>query len=518
MRRKKELHEVAVLVDPVRDNVAVLHRPVRRGLRLFLGDAPIVVRQSMNVGDRMTIVEIGRKRPLVQFGVPFATSHGLQAGEKITSSNTSDKLPVKGGRLAPVRPARNHRRMPASRTFSGFPRQDGSCGTRNYFVVLPTSMCASEIACHVAETVSREGDPAGFDGVLALSHTEGCGCAGGEQIERVLRVMKNILRNPNVGGALLVDLGCEQTNRTAVDRHLKSVLAEGRLVKPLDWLTIQAAGGSRKAVDAGVSRLNRMLPEVRRMRRTPCPVGKLVIGVECGASDAFSGITANRVIGNAVDRVINTGGSAVLSEIPETIGAEALLYPRMRSRAVLEKYREGVRWYRSMALRMGAAMRDNLVPENRTGGLINPSIKSIGAVMKGGSSVIQDFLQYGEKVRRRGLSIMQGPGNDLESVTGLAATGVNLICFSTGRGTVTGCAVVPVVKISSTTRLFEQLREDIDFDGGRMLGERNQAEAIERYGGELLEKVLAVASGERSRPEIAGQRQFQIWSAGKLSL
>ncbi len=208
----------------------------------------------------------------------------------------------------------------------------------------------------------------------------------------------------------------------------------------------------------------------------------------------------------------------MLSEIPETIGAEALLYPRMRSRAVLEKYREGVRWYRSMALRMGAAMRDNLVPENRTGGLINPSIKSIGAVMKGGSSVIQDFLQYGEKVRRRGLSIMQGPGNDLESVTGLAATGVNLICFSTGRGTVTGCAVVPVVKISSTTRLFEQLREDIDFDGGRMLGERNQAEAIERYGGELLEKVLAVASGERSRPEIAGQRQFQIWSAGKLSL
>ena len=466
----------------------------------------------------MTVVEIGKERPLVQFGLPFATSLGLQAGEKITSSNTTDKLPGKGGTPAPVRPPRNHRWKPTNRTFSGFPRRDGSCGTRNYIVVLPTSMCASEIACRIAGTLSPEGDAAGFDGVLALPHSEGCGCAGGEQIERVLRVMKNILRSPNVGGALLVDLGCEQTNRAAVDRYLKPVLAGGKQGKPLDWLTIQGAGGSRKAVDAGVSRLHRMLPEVRRMRRTPCPAGKLAIGLECGASDAFSGITANRVIGNTVDRLVATGGSAVLSEIPETIGAEALLYPRMRNRSVLEKYRGGVRWYRSMARRLGATLGDNLVPENRAGGLINPAIKSIGAVMKGGATMIEDFLEYGERVRRRGLSIMQGPGNDLESVTGLAASGVNMICFSTGRGTVTGCALVPVIKISSTTSLFRRMPGDIDFDAGRVLGKRNQGEAIERLGGELFDRVIAVASGERSCPEIARQRQFQIWSAGKLSM
>ncbi len=519
MRRERRLHEAAVIADRVRDNVAVIHRPVRRGILLSIGDGVrVVVRQSMIAGDRISLAGIGRGKPLVQFGIPFATSKGLKAGEKITSSNASDAVPAESVTTAAFHPPRKTRRKDADRSFSGFRRADGSCGTRNYLVVLPTSMCASETACRIASTVREVRDFSRFDGVVALPHGEGCGCAGGGQIERVLLVLKNILRNPNVAGALLVDLGCEQTNRAAVERSLKPLVAAGGPGKPMDWLTIQSAGGSRRAVREGVSRVNRMLREVRRMRRTPCPVGKLVIGVECGASDAFSGITANRVIGKFVDKVIGSGGSAVLSEIPETVGAEALLYPRMRNRAVLEKYREGVRWYRSMALRMGAVLRDNLVPENRAGGLLNPAIKSIGAVMKGGTTAIEDFLGYGEKVRRRGLSIMQGPGNDLESVTGLAASGVNLICFSTGRGTVTGCALVPVVKISSTTGLFERMPEDIDFDAGRLIGKRDPEAAMERYGSELYEKAVAVASGERSCPEIAGQRQFQIWTAGKLSL
>jgi altronate hydrolase len=310
-----------------------------------------------------------------------------------------------------------------------------------------------------------------------------------------------------------VDLGCEQTNYDKVRSYFGGDLnASGKLV---DWLTIQHCGGTRKTIEQGCSTVAARLREINRAVRTACPISSLVVGTECGASDSFSGITANPAIGSAVDRVIYGGGSAILSEIPEMVGTADMLLPRFRSRAVAQKFIDALAWYSEMARRLGTTLQDNLVPKNLEGGLINNFIKSLGAVMKGGTTPIEDVVDYGETLRVRGLTVMQGPGGDTESVTGLVASGANIICFSTGKGATTGDAICPVIKVSSTTELATQLPEDIDFDAGRLL---TGPCGMDDVGAELFEQIVRVASGERTWSEKWKQRQFQIWTAGKLSL
>jgi altronate hydrolase len=381
---------------------------------------------------------------------------------------------------------------------------------------MPTSMCASATASLIAKKFS--GNIPEFDGVLSLPSTEGCGCAGGMQIDRYLHVIRNYVIHPNVAGLLLVDLGCEQTNAVAVRHFFDNVGLGSRSDLSIDWLTIQKTGGVAKTVRASEQIITQRLASLAKMRRSECPISHLIVGAECGASDAFSGISANRVIGNAIDGIIYGGGSAVMSEIPEMRGAEPFLFPRMRDRQTIDKFKHIMRWYERLSRRLGYVMDDNLVPENRAGGLFTPYIKSLGAVMKGGTTPIEGVVEYGETIQNKGLNIMQGPGNDLESVTGLTASGSNIICFSTGRGTVTGSAIVPVIKISSTTDLYNRMSEDMDFDAGLVLSNPDVGATIETLGRSLLEKVLTVASGERTCAERNEQHQFQVWTAGKLSL
>ena len=259
------------------------------------------------------------------------------------------------------------------------------------------------------------------------------------------------------------------------------------------------------------------LPELNAARRSPCAIEHLVVGTECGASDSFSGITANPAIGNAVDRLVSGKGSAILSEVPEMIGAEHALMRRMRDAEVMSKFRAMMGWYKEMAGKLQVNMSDNLVPANKAGGLINASIKSLGAIAKGGNSRIEDVLDYGQAIERRGLNLMQGPGNDLESVTGLTSSGATVICFSTGKGTVTGSAIVPCIKISSTSGLYDRMSGDIDFNAGVLI-DRTGNHSIEEVGGRLFELIIEVASGKKTKAELNEQRQFQIWTAGKLAL
>jgi altronate hydrolase len=218
-----------------------------------------------------------------------------------------------------------------------------------------------------------------------------------------------------------------------------------------------------------------------------------------------------------VDKIISGKGSAILSEVPEMIGAEHLLIRRMRNETVVQKFRRIMAWYINTANMLGVDMADNITPGNRAGGLINQCIKSLGAIAKGGTTAIEDVLDYGETLSQRGLNIMQGPGNDPESVTGIVAGGANIVSFSTGRGAVTGNAIVPVIKVSSTTELYEQMRDDIDFDAGSLL-EASNPPPLGELGDLLVELVISVASGKRTKSEENGQREFQVWTAGKLSL
>jgi altronate hydrolase len=512
----QDLKGAAVIVRPATDNVAVAKRELSGGARYVSSGAYLVVREEVKTGERIALRDIGPGAPVVQFGYPFGISRGILAGERITSDNTSNQLPPDIPRQTPPLKPAPHFPGYAHLTFPGYRRSDGRCGTRNYYLIVPTSMCASATASLIARQFER--DYKGIDGVISLPNTEGCGCAGGLQVERFLRVLREFVCHPNVGGALMVDLGCEQTNAETVRTFLARDAARPESDLPVDWVTIQQEGGSEAAVRAGARLVSERIARLASTSRSPCPLSSIVVGGECGASDAFSGISANQVIGRAVDKVIYGEGAAIISEIPEMRGAESFLLPRMRNRKVAQKFRRIMRWYSRLAGRLGYTMDDNLVPENKAGGLINPFIKSLGAVMKGGTTSIEGVLEYGERIGSPGLHIMQGPGNDLESVTGLAASGATIICFSTGRGTVTGSAVVPVIKISSTTTLYDRLPQDIDFDAGPVLDADDPEATVEELGGALLERIISTASGERTWAERNQQRQFQVWTAGKLSL
>ena len=516
-----ELEEIAIVVDSKRDNVAVVIKNVRLPVVVLFPDGlEISLEQDLIKGVRLSLTDIHKGEPVIQYGNPFGISKGVMQGECITPDNIEN---LDGGlddvvELSPPRLSRWNKKFP-ERYFQGYVRSDGKVGTRNIYLVIPTSMCASETAVQIAEEATRKFLAnemfTNVDGVVAISTTEGCGCASNIQIQRFLRVLQQYIRHPNVGGVLVVDLGCEQTNYQALENHLRS---NGVVVDKdvLDWLTIQQMGGVQKSIRYGVDVIHKHLPVVNSIHREACSISQLVVGTECGGSDAFSGITANPLIGTVVDRVVEAGGSGILSEVPEMFGAERLLMQRMRSDQVVAKFRKMVHWYKGIAKSLNVDMSNNLVPENVAGGLINPCIKSLGAITKGGTGPIEDVLDYGEPISSVGLNIMQGPGNDMESVTGMVASGANIICFSTGKGTVTGSALAPVVKIASNNELYERMDDDMDFNGGALIG--SSAGTRERLENELFDKVISIASGELSKSEKNGQRQFQVWTAGKLSL
>lgn len=510
-----KLTDYAIVVNTRTDNIALTKKALPAGADVLYGAAPIRLLSHMLPGQRFALREIPEGNYLFQYGYPFGRSNGILPGELVTTENTLNEIPPLPDPTQFILPAHRVDEKLSQRSFLGYRRSNGHCGTRNYYIVVPTSMCASAVAQQIADKFSSE--LPGIDAVIALPNTEGCGCATGMQIDRFLTVLRNSILHENVAGALIVDLGCEQTNYPVVKKFLEED-NWGCMEKPTDWLTIQSTGGTKKAIAKGVGIVSDRTRQLADSKREPCPLSALTIGSECGASDAFSGVTANRVIGEAIDRIIAVGGSAIFSEFPEMVGAEQVLFPRMRNETVINKFKVQMNWYKQMALLLGTSMDHNLVPENKAGGLINPYIKSLGAVMKGGTSIIQDVVDYGALIPSSGLHIMQGPGNDLESVTGLAASGANMICFSTGRGTVTGCALVPVIKISSTSELYARMPDDMDFDAGAILKSPTPDQTLETLGESLLDYIIDVASGQKTKPEINHQRQFQVWTAGKLSL
>lgn len=498
-------------MDTQKDQVAVAKCDLKPGQQIILNNSVIKIRHFVPRGHRFAIRDICPSKFVRQFGYAFGRSKGIRAGELITVRNIDNKIPKVSVKDFKEPLPTKYKKEFLSRTFSGFKRRDGKVGTRNYYLIVPTSMCASETCRQIADQFSAKA-PRGFDGVVAIAHTEGCGCDSGVSIDRLLRVLKGYISHPNVGGCLIVDLGCEQTNYAVVSRYLKDVVEAG--IKPVDWLTIE--GGGVEVTRAKASKIIKdRLKDVARIRREPVSIQNLIVGTECGASDSFSGITANPLIGNVADRVIFGKGAAILSEMPEMVGTFSMLFPRFRSRHVASKFLEALKWYEDLARKMGVNLSDNLVPKNIEGGLVNSYVKSLGAVLKGGTTAIEDVVGYGDPLRKPGLSIMQGPGGDLESVTGLVSSGANIVCFSTGQGTPTGNAICPVIKVASNNEVFKKLSHDMDFNAGRLLSKETHMDVL---ADEFFELLIATASGRQTAAERLGQRQFQIWTAGKLSL
>ncbi|HYO91479.1 MAG TPA: UxaA family hydrolase, partial [Pyrinomonadaceae bacterium] len=403
-------------------------------------------------------------------------------------------------------------------TFMGFRRPDGRVGTRNFVLIVPTSMCAS----HEAQQISmmseflhykREKFP-NVDGVVAIPHNKGCGCQDGSTIDVMLRTLSNYADHPNVGGVILMDLGCEKTNLAKVEQYL--LKRDKKFNKPVAKIGIQEIGGTQAAIEQGLKEVERMLPEVNRAVREEVPVSELVMGVKCGGSDGFSGISANPSLGRAADHLVRQGGTVLITEVPEFCGAEHILANRAKDAETGRAIYRMVDWYKEYASKFGAVLNQNPSPGNIAGGLLNITIKSLGAMAKAGTTRVEGVVEYAETPKGHGLHLMQGPGYDQESTPGLVAAGATVVVFTTGRGTTIGNAIAPVIKLASNNAVFERMSRDLDLSAGNVI---EGTETIDEVGERVFEHVRRVASGEvQAKAEEHKHREFQFWAEQTVSL
>ena len=383
---------------------------------------------------------------------------------------------------------------------------------RNYIGILTSVNCSATVARHISEAAEKHGLLASFpnvDGIVPITHTSGCGMAGeGEGFELLRRTLWGTAANPNFAAVLIVGLGCEVVQIN----HLKQDYGSGR-EDDFEAFTIQEVGGTRRAIETGLEHLKVMLPRANACQRSEVPASALVLGLQCGGSDAWSGVTSNPALGNTSDRLANLGGTAILSETPEIYGAEHLLTRRAVSRDVGEKLIERIRWWEEYTRRNGNEMNNNPSPGNKAGGLTTILEKSLGAVAKGGTTNLVAVYEYAEPVIAKGFVYMDTPGYDPVSATGQVAGGANMICFTTGRGSAYGCKPAPSLKLATNTPLFVHQEDDMDFNCGTIIdGTETIADAGERF----FRLILETASGRKTKSEEFGygEDEFAPWTLG----
>ncbi|WP_118184613.1 UxaA family hydrolase [Paraburkholderia phosphatilytica] len=403
--------------------------------------------------------------------------------------------------------------------FMGYRRADGRVATRNFIGILTSVNCSATVARSIADHFRRDVHPeelADFpnvDGVIALTHGLGCGIdSQGEGITILRRTLAGYADHPNFASVLFVGLGCE-TNQ------IGGVLESGGVQHgnaQLRSFTIQESGGTKKTVERGIAVVREMLVDANRSARERVPASHLMVGLQCGGSDGYSGISANPALGAAVDRLVQHGGTAILSETPEVYGAEHLLTRRAVSREVGEKLLARIAWWQDYCQRNGAAMDNNPSAGNKVGGLTTILEKSLGAVAKGGTTNLVDVYEYAEPIRAKGFVFMDSPGYDPMSATGQVASGANLICFTTGRGSAYGCAPSPSLKLATNTALWMRQEDDIDINCGGVI---DGSASIDQLGAEIFQMMLDCASGTRSKSELHGygQSEFVPWQVGVVT-
>jgi altronate hydrolase/galactarate dehydratase len=472
---------------------APLSAPVPRGHKLALGAIPAgarVIRYGQIIGAATEPIQAGA----------HVHTHNLGMGEH-------DRAYAYGTDLRPL-PA------PRGLAFQGYRRSDGKVGTRNYLGILTSVNCSGSVARFIAEAAERAPWLAGMeniDGVVPIVHGTGCGMSGKDEGYATLyRTLQGYARNPNFGGILLVGLGCEVM-------QIPDLIGQGRMREDgnFRYMTIQQTGGTRKTVEKGVAMLREMAEAAAKARREPAPASALTVGLQCGGSDGYSGITANPALGAASDLLVAEGGTTILSETPEIYGAEHLLTRRAVSREVGERLIERIRWWEDYCARNGGEMDNNPSPGNKKGGLTTILEKSLGAVAKGGTAPLQGVYKFGEPIAAPGFVYMDSPGYDPCSVTGQVASGANLIAFTTGRGSVSGYKPVPCIKLSTNSEMYGRMSEDMDIDCGDIV---EKGVSIEAKGHDILDLMLRVASGEKTKSEELGfgGAEFVPWQIGAV--
>jgi altronate hydrolase len=490
------------------DNVAVARVPIAPGTELEVAGRALRALEAIPAGHKIAIVAIPAGRMVLRYGQAIGPAKTeIPPGSHVHTHNLGF-AELSFDYAFPQTETAVPRQREDGPTFLGYRRADGRVGTRNFIAVVAASNCAAHTAEVVARSYEGETLPPGVDGVVAFPHGEGCAHTIGPDLDQLRRTLAGVLDHPNVSAAVILGLGCE-TNQ--IEHYLGSAAGAG---ERLTGFTLQSSGGTRGTLEAARRQIAQFLERAAAERRTSQPASKIVLGLNCGGSDSFSGITANPALGHCSDLLAAWGGTPVLAETTEIFGAEHLLVSRARSREVAEKLLGCIRNYKQYLSRFGgSSFDDNPSPGNKAGGLSNILEKSLGAVAKGGTSPLMDVYEYAERVRSPGFVFMDTPGYDPVSLTGLAAGGCNLIAFTTGRGSAIGFPTIPVLKIATNSATFRAMPGNMDINAGTIAdGDRSVQDA----GREIFERLLDVASGSRTFAEQLGHHEFVPWRIGPV--
>jgi altronate hydrolase len=485
-----------------RDNIAVARVPIAAGTELRVDGVAVVAADPIPAGHKVALGEIAAGETVLRYGQAIGRATvPIAAGRHVHTHNLSfEDLRLDYEFPAAETPLPERRKD--GPTFLGYVREDGRVGTRNYIAIVAASNCAAHTAEAVARSFEGQTLPPNVDGVVAFGHGDGCGHAPGPDVEQMRRTLGGVLAHPNVSAGLILGLGCEDNQ---IDRYPASSRLAG--------LTLQASGGTRATIEAARREVARFIERAASETRVEAPASAIILGLNCGGSDSFSGITANPALGCCSDLLAALGGSSVLAETPEIVGAEHLLVKRSRNRQVAEKLLEMIRKYRQYLGSFGCGFDDNPSPGNKAGGLTNILEKSLGAAAKGGTSTLVDVYDYAERIDAPGLTFMNTPGYDPPSLAGLAAGGANLIAFTTGRGSAIGFPTIPVIKIASSSPMYRRMADNMDINAGAVAdGDRS----LQQVGQEIFDLMLEVASGRRTCAERLGHKEFVPWRIGPM--
>ena len=492
-----------LLLNPA-DNVAVATR------RLTIGDV------ALSPGHKAARTAIARGAPVVKFGqvIGYATED-IAAGAHVHVQNCAFGEHSRDYAIgAGLEAARAAIPRMEPRFFQGFLRQNGQVGTRNYIALCATVNCSATVIRRAADQVNASGvlaDYPNVDGVVAFAHGAGCGMAPeGPGADNLQRVLWGHATHPNVGAAIFVGLGCEVMQIARMQ-----AMYGGGMAHRFHGLTIQDMGGTARTIARIVEEVHALLPQVNAVSRTPAPASALKVALECGGSDGFSGITANPALGIASDMLVGLGGTAILAETPEIYGAEQLLLRRAATPAVAEKLLARIRWWEDYTAKNGGSMDNNPSPGNKAGGLTTILEKSLGAAAKAGSTPLTAVYEYAEQVTAPGFVFMDTPGYDPVATTGQIAGGAQVVVFTTGRGSAFGSKPAPTIKVATNDALYARMADDMDVNCGDVV---SRGVPLQAKGAELLDRILAVASGERTKSEALGlgDNEFVPWQVGAV--
>jgi altronate hydrolase len=459
-------------------------------------------------GHKVCLKSIIKGDPIIKYDqiIGFA-SKDIKAGEHVHSHNLEFREFKRDFKVT------NKKNIIEEKTdtfFNGILRDNGDVATRNYIGIVSTVNCSATVTKMIVEKIKYSNilkDYPNIDGIVPITHSTGCGMnTVSEGMQIFQRTIDGFKNHPNFSHVFVIGLGCECAQVSLFDESLKKH-------NRIHFLTIQDEGGTKKIVEKVFSQIKNLLKEANTIKRTSQPVSHLTLALQCGGSDGYSGITANPALGVAADLLVKKGGSSILSETPEIYGAEHLLINRANSQETADKLIKRIEWWRHYTSINDSTMDNNPAPGNKKGGLTTILEKSLGAVAKGGNSILQDVLNYAEPLKNKGFNFMDSPGYDPVSVTGQVASGANVICFTTGRGSCFGCKPVPSLKLSTNTTMYEKMSEDMDINCGSIAeGKEN----IEQVGQKIFELVVDTASGNKSKSEINGygDEEFNPWQVG----